>query len=102
MLRRKLQKRKRDPDRERLKQIIRDTDISPPIKALAVIGVGRMTPEQVSQALAVFPAIKAAAEGGDRGEVEQILRAQGMDELMIIDAMSYYDQIVGIKGGKSD
>jgi hypothetical protein len=95
LLKRPLEKRAPDPERDQLKNLIRDADIPAPIKALAVIGVGNMTDEQVSQALAAAPALMAAVKGDDREAAAQVLRDNGLDEQTILDAMDYYDRMIG-------
>jgi hypothetical protein len=94
---RKLQKRQPDPERDALKRIIQSAETVPPtMKALAVLGVNRMTAEQVRQALDVVPVLMAAAQEKDRGGIERVLIEQGLDAETVADALKYYDQIAGL------
>jgi hypothetical protein len=98
MFRRKLPRKAPDPERDELKRLIRAADaVPPPMKALAVLGVSRMTRDQVRQALDVVPILMAAAQARDRDGIQQCLIDQGLDAETVADAMSYYDMMAGVE-----
>lgn len=101
---RRLTKRKpADPRRDELKRIIRAADFLPwTVKTAAIIGVAKISDDDVKKALELFPEFITAAKSGDRDGLRALMAKGGVLSDDIDDAMMYYDKMADMNGDKAD